>query len=98
MEVKNVHFANMTTSSVSYTDESRSMIMARFTYPVKDVTMSIDSDDELSNELPQVLANPVKTSENEAMVEFMAHNGEKTIKIDKIEEREMIPYPSMPVQ
>jgi hypothetical protein len=98
LEVKKVHFANMSTSTVSYTDESRSMIMARFTYPVKDVTMSIDSKDELSNELPQALTSPVKTLNNEATVEFLARSGEKTVKINQIEEREMIPYPSIPVQ
>lgn len=96
VKVKKVSYENMTTTAVSYTDNSQSMIMARFTYPKKDTNMALATTDEYSNEVPDVITKQNKTTAKEAVVDFMLGKQKKTVKVSNIEEREMIPYPSMP--
>ena len=64
----------------------------------KDVVFSKDSNEEYGNEMPEVKKElHFKLEDNECVVSYKDNGKTKYFKIENVKEKEMIPYPSAPV-
>jgi hypothetical protein len=97
VDIEKVYFRGMQTDAIAFTAADKSMMIFRFTYQdSRQRDMSLDPKDEYQNQPPSLDQPPFELLPDQAAISILKNNTSSFIKLTDIQEKEMLPYPSMP--
>ncbi|WP_405378606.1 hypothetical protein [Nonlabens sp. Asnod3-A02] len=93
-----VYFRGMEKKIASFTSNNKKMLVTRFDSPQRDREMSLDPKKEYGNESPSLENLPFQLNNDQAIVAFLKNGKTIYVKLDGIDQKETIAYPSAPPQ
>lgn len=92
------YFRGMEKKTASFTSNNKKMLVTRFDLPRIDREMSLDPKKEYGNKSPYLENVPFQLNKDQAVIAFLKNGKTMYVKLDGIDQKETMAYPSAPPQ